>query len=145
MSDFRTLSASCMASPQIGLTDIAEAKAHNVSLIINNRPDGEEAGQITGAQIEQAARDAGLDYRAIPIGSAGFGEADVQAMADAISDASGNVLAYCRTGTRSTLLWSLAQAYQGGDPEEIAAHAKAAGYDVSPVRAAMDMLSAKAG
>ena len=65
-------------------------------------------------------------------------------MSAALDGAEGKVLAYCRTGTRSTLLWALAQARAGRDPEAIAAAAAAAGYDVAPVRPAMDMLAARA-
>ncbi|MGV2497716.1 TIGR01244 family sulfur transferase [Pelagerythrobacter aerophilus] len=144
MSDFRTLSDTVLASPQIDLEDIAEARAEGVTLVINNRPDGESEDQTPGAEIEAAARAAGLDYIAIPIGGSGFGERQVQAMADALAEANGKVLAYCRSGTRSTLLWSLAQAQDGRDPEEIAAAAAAAGYDITPVRPAIDMLAARA-
>ena len=58
--------------------------------------------------------------------------------------ADGTVLAYCRSGTRSTLLWSLAQAKAGKDPDAIARSAAEAGYDVSPVRPAMDMFAGRA-
>jgi len=63
-------------------------------------------------------------------------------MADALSGAKGPVLAYCRSGTRSTLLWALAQAQAGGDPKTLAEQAAQAGYDVGPVRQVMDMLAA---
>lgn len=144
MTDFRRLSDTVFASPQIGPGDIAAAKAQGVTLVINNRPDGEAGDQPAGAVIEDAARAAGLDYAAIPVGGAGFGEPQVRAMAEALAGASGKVLAYCRSGTRSTLLWSLAQAQAGGDPDEIAAAATAAGYDITPVRPAVDMLAARA-
>jgi uncharacterized protein (TIGR01244 family) len=85
-----------------------------------------------------------MDYLAIPIGHSGFSEPQVEAMQQALAGASGKVLGYCRSGTRSTLLWSLAQARAGVDPELIAASARDAGYDVSPVRAAMDMLAVQA-
>ena len=144
MSNFRRLSEQVFASPQITPEDIADAKELGVALVINNRPDGEEAGQPTGAEIEAAAQAAGIAYRAIPIGGGGFGEPQVTAMTEALGAADGPVLAYCRTGTRSTLLWSLAQAAAGRDPDEIAAAAGQAGYDISPVRAGVDMLSARA-
>jgi len=62
----------------------------------------------------------------------------VTAMRDALDRAAGPVLAYCRSGTRSTLLWALAEAQAGVDPEQIAQAAADAGYDVSPVRQAME-------
>jgi len=144
MSGFRHLTDTMLASPQVVPTDVAEARALGVTMIVNNRPDGESEDQTPGAEIEAAAREAGIEYRAIPITHAGFSEAQIDAMAEILSTAKGTVLAYCRTGTRSTLLWSLAQAKAGHDPGEVAATAAKAGYDVSPVRPLMDMLIARA-
>jgi uncharacterized protein (TIGR01244 family) len=143
MSDFRQLTADFWASPQIDLEDVGEAKAQGIALIINNRPEGEAADQVPGEVIEAAARAAGIDYRAIPVTHAGFSEEQVRAMAAAIDEAGGPVLAYCRSGTRSTLLWALAQAARGEAPGTIAAKAAGAGYDVAPVRGLVDMLAAR--
>jgi uncharacterized protein (TIGR01244 family) len=143
MSDFRQLTDEFWASPQVELGDIAEAKALGVALIVNNRPEGEAPDQVSGAAIEAAARSAGIAYRAIPVTHAGFSEDQVRAMTAAIDEAGGPVLAYCRSGTRSTLLWALAQAARGEAPDAIAATAAAAGYDVSPIRALIDMLAAQ--
>ena len=52
----------------------------------------------------------------------------------------GKILAYCRSGTRSTLLWALTRARAGDHPDVLAAQAAAAGYDISPVRQIMDAL-----
>lgn len=143
MSDFRKLSATVFASPQIGVADIAEAARLGVKLVINNRPEGEAPDQTPGREIESAARAAGMDYLALPITMDSLSEGDVTTMADAMLRAQGPVLAYCRSGTRSTLLWSLAQAMAGADLEETAAAAAAAGYDVAPVRGAMESLAAR--
>lgn len=143
MSDFRQVAASFWASPQIGIADVAEARARGITLIVNNRPEGEADDQVPGTTIEDAARAAGLDYLAIPISHAGFSEHQVEAMAEALAGASGPVLAYCRSGTRSTLLWSLAQAKGGRAPDEIAADAARAGYDVGPIRPLLEMLAAR--
>ena len=145
MSDFRKLSANVWASPQVTVEDLAEAGRLGVKIVINNRPEGESEDQTPGAVIEAAAHGAGMDYRAIPVTMQSLSQADVEAMAEALGEAPGPVLAYCRSGTRSTLLWSLAQAARGEDPAAIADAAAAAGYDVSPVRAAMDALAAQAG
>lgn len=144
MSDFRHLTETVLASPQIGVAEIADAKAMGVTLVINNRPEGEADDQTPGSEIEAAARAAGLDYCAIPITHSGFSEPQVAAMADALAGADGKVLAYCRSGTRSTLLWALARASRGDDPEQLAETAAGAGYDVAPIRPAMDALAARA-
>ena len=141
---FRPLTQDIMVSPQIGIEAVAEAKALGVSLIINNRPEGESDDQVPGPDIEAAARAAGLEYVAIPITHSGFSEPQVAAMAEALKGATGKVLAYCRSGTRSTLLWALAESAQGGDPDALTNIAAKAGYDVSPVRPLMDMLKARA-
>ena len=141
---FRKLTNTIYAAPQIGLAEIAEAAALGVTLVINNRPEDESDDQTPGAEIEAAARAAGMDYVAIPVTHSGFSEPQVQAMAAALEGAAGGVLAYCRSGTRSTLLWALAEASQGGDPDALTNMAAKAGYDVNPIRPLMDMLKAKA-
>ena len=143
MSDFRQVTESFWASPQIALADVDEAAARGFTLLLNNRPEGEAEDQVPGGEIARAAATAGLEYRAIPVTHAGFSEQQVREMCDALEQARGPVLAYCRSGTRSTLLWSLAQAMNGEDPESIAAAAAGAGYDLSPVRALVDMLAAR--
>ena len=141
---FRMLTTDIMVAPQIGVDAVAEAKAAGVALIINNRPEGESDDQVPGAEIEAAAQAAGMDYVAIPITHSGFSQPQVMAMVDALKGAKGKVLAYCRSGTRSTLLWALAESAQGGDPDALTNMAAKAGYDVSPVRPLMDMLKARA-
>ncbi|EIZ79699.1 hypothetical protein WSK_1676 [Novosphingobium sp. Rr 2-17] len=140
---FRQITDTVYASPQIGTDAIAQAQALGIVRIINNRPEGESDDQTGGDEIEAAARAVGIDYVAIPVTHAGFSEWQVDAMAKALADAGGPVLAYCRSGTRSTLLWALARAKGGENPETIAASAQGAGYDVTPVRPLLDMLSAK--
>jgi uncharacterized protein (TIGR01244 family) len=140
---FRSVTNDLMVSPQISLDAVAEAKALGVTLIINNRPEGESDDQVPGADIEAAAQAAGLEYVAIPITHSGFSQPQVEAMVAALQGAEGKVLAYCRSGTRSTLLWALAESAQGGDPDSLTNMAAKAGYDVAPVRPLMDMLKAQ--
>ena len=141
---FRSITTDIMVAPQISVDAVAEAKAAGVALIINNRPEGESDDQVPGADIEAAARAVGMDYVAIPITHSGFSQPQVMAMVAALQAAQGKILAYCRSGTRSTLLWALAESAQGGDPDALTNMAAKAGYDVSPVRALMDMLKAQA-
>jgi uncharacterized protein (TIGR01244 family) len=140
---FRKIDDKTFASPQITVDDIAEARALGIGLIVNNRPEDESDDQTPGADIEAAALAAGMTYVAIPITHAGFSMPQVEAMEAALAAAGDSaVLAYCRSGTRSTLLWALAQAHGGANPATIAACAAAAGYDISPIRAQVDMLAA---
>lgn len=141
MSDFRRINENMLVSQQLALKDIAAAANLGVTTIVNNRPDGEEPSAPQGDAIEAAAAAAGLNYIAIPIGHSGFSEPQVTAMIAAMEQAEGPILAYCRSGTRSTLLWALAAAKQGENPDDIARAAAQAGYDVSPIRSMIDMLS----
>lgn len=141
---FRRLTDTLYASPQIGLGEVAQAKALGVALIVNNRPEGESDDQVPGAEIERAAGEAGIGYVAIPVTHAGFSHTQLDALNAALEQAgAGPVLAYCRSGTRSTLLWALARAKAGESPEELTSAAAQAGYDTAPVRAMMDALAAR--
>lgn len=142
---FRKIDDKTYASPQIAVADIAEAKALGVGLIINNRPEDESPDQTPGAEIEAAASAAGIAYVAIPVTHAGFSMPQVEAMQAALAAAGDKpVLAYCRSGTRSTLLWALAQARMGMATDAISAQAAGAGYDVSPIMPQLDFLAAQA-
>ncbi|MEQ1688599.1 MAG: TIGR01244 family sulfur transferase [Sphingopyxis sp.] len=141
---FKRLTDTMLVAPQIDVAGVAEAAAQGVTLIINNRPDGEAAGQPPGADIATAAQAAGIAYCAIPVTQAGFSMPQVAAMADAIAGAEGAVLAYCRSGTRSTHLWALSQASRGADVDLLTEAAAEAGYDLMALRAMLDMLKASA-
>ena len=142
-SSFRQLTSQIFVAPQIGLADVAEAARAGFGLIINNRPEDESDDQTPGAEIAAAAAAAGLAYVAIPVTHAGFSQPQIAAMEAALTSTKAPVLAYCRSGTRSTLLWALAGASRGVSPHSLAASAAQAGYDLSPVRAMLDMLAAR--
>jgi len=135
---FRTLDPSISVFGQIEPADIADAKAQGFTTLINNRPDGEQPGQTTGAQIEAAAKAAGLSYVAIPVDHSGFAAWQVDQMAEALQAAPGPVLAFCRSGTRSTFLWALARHKLGDDGAALVEKAAGAGYDLSPIRPVLD-------
>lgn len=105
---FRQLTDRLYVSPQISVDQVETAKALGVTMIINNRPDDEEPGQTNGAAVEAAAIDAGVAYAAVPVAHGGFAPWQLDGMAAAMEQAGeGKILAYCRSGTRSTLLWAL--------------------------------------
>jgi len=128
----RELDDKVLVSGQIRPDEIAALSAEGVTLIINNRPDGEEPNQPLGVEIEKAATAAGMDYRSVPI-IRGIGPADADAMRDAIAASSGKVLAFCRSGTRSALAWALAKNDEGMAREEIERRLISAGVDPTPI------------
>jgi uncharacterized protein (TIGR01244 family) len=141
---FKKLTDTLFVASQIDVDTVAAAHGEGVTLVINNRPEDESPDQVPGPEIEAAARAAGMKYAAIPITHSGFSQHQVDAMISALAGADGKVLAYCRSGTRSTHLWALAEAKQGGDPDALTNMAAKAGYDIGPLRPLMDMLKAQA-
>jgi len=131
MTDFRTVTDTFAVSPQISIADVAVAAAQGFTLIINNRPDGEVAGQPSGAEIEAAARAAGLDYLAAPVVGRP-GAPQVEAVREAVGGAKGRVLAYCRSGTRSINTWAMGQA-GAVDRDRLLRLGASAGYDLAAV------------
>ena len=122
-------------SGQIAPADLPALAAAGVTMIVNNRPDGEMAGQPAGDTIGSAAREAGIDYRAIQISQLTSDAVDDTARLLAEADDKGaTLLAFCASGTRSTYLWALARSGQGRDADGLVQAAAAAGYDLNPIR-----------
>lgn len=144
MTSIRPIDATIAVAPQIDPADIADLAASGFTGIINNRPDGEDPGQPDGAEIAAAAHAAGLSYTAIPITHAGFSHPQIDALAAVLAEATGPVLAYCRSGTRSCNLWALAAVKAGAHPDAAMAKAAAAGYDLTGIRPLLDALSTAA-
>lgn len=131
MTQFRRVTDQLSVSPQIALEDLPAAAAQGFKLVINNRPDGEDPSQPTSAEVEAAARAAGLDYVHIPV-RGGPTPDQVEANHRAVEAAGGPVLAFCRSGTRSIVTWSLGQ-FQADERtrEELVELGAQAGYDLS--------------
>ncbi len=126
----KPLNADISVSVQILPNEVAELKAAGFKSIINNRPDGEVDGQPTSAMMAEAASAQGLAYRHIPVVPGHLTDADAAAMAEALASMPKPVLAFCRSGTRSTHLWALSQA-GSCDVSELLLAARAQGYDIS--------------
>lgn len=131
MTDFRKVTDDYSVSPQISPDDVRIAAELGFVLVINNRPDDEVPGQPAGAAIAAAAKAAGLDYLHIPV--RGMPTPDqVDAQLQAVEAATGPVLAFCRSGNRCIVTWSLGQAQSGARTrEELLGLGAAAGYDLS--------------
>ena len=129
----RQLDDRTLVGGQIGPEDVPGLKDLGVTLIVNNRPDGEDAGQPEGDDIEAAAKAAGIDYRHVPI-ARGLGPSDIEAMREAINSVTdGKLFAFCRSGNRSALAWAVARSEDGVPREELDRMANQAGFDLGPV------------
>ena len=133
MSDFRRVNDRLSVSPQLSVADVQEAAAKGFKTIINNRPDGEAPDQPASAEIEAAAKAAGLNYIHIPVRGMPPSPDLAEQTCKAVESSEGPVLAFCRTGTRSISCYSLGQHAQGRDRDELLKTAAGAGYDLSNV------------
>lgn len=113
---FKKLSSEFSVSPQISIDDVAHAAKLGFRSIICNRPDGEETGQLSSAPIASAAASASLGFAYVPAQSGAITGNDVAAMSRALKNLPGPVLAYCRSGARSTKLWEVAVRKRAGSP-----------------------------
>ncbi len=131
------LDDSTFVAGQIGPADLGDIAGRGVTLIVNNRPDGEEFGQPDNARLESAARALGIDWRHIPFQGLPH-RAAIAAVADALDAAQGRVLLFCRSGTRSAWAWALARARAGADVDDLIARAASAGYDLGSLPLYLD-------
>ncbi len=130
--ELKKISEKFTVSPQIAADDVATLKSAGFKAIICNRPDGEGGDQPSFAEIEAAAKEAGLEALYVPVVAGKVSDDDVAAFGAALKDLPRPVLAYCRTGTRSATLWSFHES-QKRPMHEILAATKAAGYDMNGV------------
>jgi uncharacterized protein (TIGR01244 family) len=122
-----------MVSGQVAPREVAGLAEQGVTMLVNNRPDGEEPDQPLAGDIEDAAAAAGIEYRFVPI-LRGIGPADVEEMQKALRAAEeGKLLAFCRSGTRSALAVALAKREEGASADEVIEQLNQAGFDHGPI------------
>ena len=134
MHPLHRLDTRLTATAQPQTEDFAALAAQGFRAVINARPDGEDPGQPGSAEMERAARAAGLEYRHLPVRLPALGEADVDAFAAAVAELPGPVLGFCRSGTRVAALWAWTQA-RAGHADAALGTVQAAGFDLGPVHA----------
>ncbi len=123
------------AAGSLDRNDIEALALAGVRTIINNRPDGEDPGQLPAAEAREMAEERGIAYHHIPVTAASLSRADVDAVAALLATAPTPVVLHCRSGTRSTLLWALARMRDGADPLALVAEAARHGIDIAALPA----------
>ncbi len=130
MFSYHALNETAWAAPQIAIDDMAAVCALGVRWLVNNRPDGEEFGQPSSAEMEQACRESGLGYVHAPV--SGLPDARAVASVAQVLESGEPVLLYCRSGMRSAAVWAMAmRQLDRAAPDELRAAAAKAGYDLS--------------
>lgn len=126
-------------SPQIDLQDIQALKAQGIEVVINNRPDGEADDQPTSAQMKAAVESAGLEYVYNPVDLKALSEKEVQTQSALISSGK-EVFSFCRTGTRSSVLWVLANQGELASFDDLVDQVQGKGFDLGRCMPAMEPL-----
>lgn len=141
MTGFRTLTGNIYASAQITIEDLEHAHAMGFTTIVNNRPDGESYNQPSSAQMRRAAEKLGLTYHFLPVAMVGADQDHIKRMVTLLEQAKGKTLLFCRSGTRSALLWALAEVKRGAHPEDVAAKVARAGFNPGLVRSSLQKMA----
>ena len=128
--DIRKIDDAISVTPQITYGDVAEAAKLGFKTLVANRPDHEELGQPAMADIEAAALENGMTWVYMPVESGNVSDADVDRFGAMIQDSDKPVLAFCRSGTRCTVLWAL-NAARTTSAKDVFSKARSAGYDIS--------------
>lgn len=139
MNDPIQLSEQYYVAPQLEVADLAVLKSQGFERVINNRPDGEAEDQPASQQLQAEADRLGLEYVANPVKLPELSQVQVECQSDALTE-SKKTLAFCRTGTRSTVLWVLMENQNGRDFEGLVAEAQGKSMELSRCQPAMQPL-----
>jgi len=138
--DIRQITADYAVAPQINPADMAALAAAGFVTVIDNRPDAEVPPDLQSAAMRAAAEAAGLTYVYNPVVNGGLTLEAVNAQGAAVAASGGPAVAWCRTGTRSSIVWALSQA--GKMPTaDIMALLNKAGYDIPGLAAQIDAMA----
>lgn len=142
--DIRRITPDYAVSPQVDPADLPALAAEGFTTLINNRPDAEVPPEMQSAAMRAAAEAAGLAYVDNPVVNGGLTMDMVTGQGAALDRSDGPVLAYCRTGTRSSIVWALGRAGKMPADDILGALARA-GYDLPQLRGQIEALAAQAG
>ena len=139
--DIKQITPTYFVAPQLDPADMSEVAAAGITTVICNRPDEEVPPELQADALEAAAKSAGLAFVRLPLTHQTMTPENVAAHMGHINSTDGPVLAYCASGTRSTVVWCLGNA---GDmaTDDILATAQNGGYELSNLRPALDALAA---
>ncbi|SDE03760.1 TIGR01244 family sulfur transferase [Limimaricola pyoseonensis] len=137
--DIRRIAPDYAVSPQIAPEDIPAIKEAGFSTVLCNRPDEEVPAELQAEALRVATEAAGLRFALNPVTHQSLNREVVDRQMQALESSDGPVLAYCASGTRSSIVWSLGQVGRMETDEIIAATEKA-GYDLARLRPQLEAL-----
>jgi|SRR6185503_11218306 uncharacterized protein (TIGR01244 family) len=133
MADLIPIDEKTFVSAQIQPEDLDEIAAEGVKLIVINRPDGEAPfGQPSARELETEAARHGISVLNLPFTAPTLTPEHVAIFAEALSNADGKILAFCRSGNRSSMIWAAANVALGAPLDAVIEQAADAGFDLKP-------------
>ncbi len=126
--DIRRITDDFAVAPQVREDDVSAIAAAGFRAVICNRPDGESTDQPRSDGIAAAVKASGMEWRMLPVSQ--INRADVEAFGKLLEELPKPVLAFCRSGTRCTSLWTLTE-IDKRPVQEILERTRAAGYDMA--------------
>jgi uncharacterized protein (TIGR01244 family) len=138
--DIRQINPTYAVTPQIDVTDIPAIAEAGFKTIICNRPDAEVPPSHHASVMEAAAKAAGLTFAINPVTHQTLNMDMVTAQKAAMEASDGPTLAYCASGTRSSIVWALGQASEMS-ADDILTATSAAGYDLGGMRPQLNALA----
>jgi uncharacterized protein (TIGR01244 family) len=139
MPPLMQLAPGLTAAGGLSADNLEALAASGVKTIINNRPDNEDPGQLPADEARALCAAHGIAYHHIPFVAATLTKADIDAFEKVLASEKQPMVAHCRSGTRSTMIWALTRMRQGEDAAALVALGARNGVDIS----ALPMLAAK--
>ena len=142
--DIRQITPTYFVAPQLDPADMADIAAAGITAIICNRPDEEVPPPFQADALEAAAKAAGLDFVRLPLTHQTMTPPNVAKQMEHAASSDGPVLAYCASGTRSTVVWCFGQAGEMAT-DDILTAARMGGYDLENLRPTLDAIAQAKG
>ena len=135
MPPLMELAPGLAAAGALSADNIEALAAAGVKTIINNRPDGEDPGQLSADEARALCAKHGIAYHHIPFVAATLTRTDIDAFEQAVATGPQPIVAHCRSGTRSTMVWALTRLRHGDDPAALVSLGARNGVDISALPA----------
>ena len=135
MPPLMELAPGLAAAGALSADHIEALGASGVKTIVNNRPDNEDPGQLSADEARALCAAHGIAYHHIPFVGATLSSTDIDAFDAVLKSAPHPVVAHCRSGTRSTMIWALTRMRQGEDPAALVALGARNGVDITALPA----------
>ncbi|MFI2810228.1 MULTISPECIES: TIGR01244 family sulfur transferase [Microbulbifer] len=130
--EIKQLDQQVSVSDQCSPEAMAQLAAAGVQVLVCNRTETEAENDPSFAELEQAAKEQGMAFVAIPFMRGQMTREHCEQFQQVLAGGQ-RVHAFCRTGNRSTNLWAGAKCLGGDEPRDLVDRARAAGFDVSGV------------